>query len=98
MSELSITTCPDCGIKFGLPADVDRIWKDTHKAFYCPNGHGLSYPGETSKDKELKSLRTEVKELKEKLATASTEVEFLTKKVEELSTELEIWKPSEKTG
>lgn len=91
-------TCANCGLQFGFSKEVEKIWRDSHKQFFCPNGHGLSYAGPTAKDEELTKLRTEVKELKEKLTTASTEAAALNKKVEELSMELEIWKPSEKTG
>lgn len=96
--EFNEVTCCSCGIMFGFPKRVEEQWRRTGKTFHCPNGHPLVWSvdkdKETPEQKELKSLRVEVKELKAKLATALEDVATQKKKAEELSSELEIWRPT----
>src|SRR5271156_3162769 len=87
-------TCNSCGIEFSFGTKVSDMWRKSQKTFYCPNGHGLQWSGESAEQKEMSSLKKQVAELTEKLATAVTEVAEQTKKMEELSSELEIWKPA----
>ena len=94
MSDITVLTCCECGIVFGLSKDVEEHWRKSHKTFYCPNGHGQAWNGPTEKDKELESLRTEVKELKDKLKSALEDVEKQTKRADALVLELEIWRPA----
>jgi hypothetical protein len=86
--------CPNCGIHFGHPADVEAHWKSSSKLFYCPNGHGVVYPKTTS---EVELLRKEVAELKAKLASSLEREETQKKKIEELQNEIDIWHPVTKT-
>jgi hypothetical protein len=88
--------CCSCGIKFKFSTKIEEMWRKSAKPFFCPNGHGLSYPKEkeTPEQKELKTLRTEVKELKTKLESALKDVDTHKKRVDEIQMELEIWKPS----
>jgi hypothetical protein len=62
--------CDSCGVLFGISKDRERAWRNSHKAFFCPNGCAVSFRDETPDQKELKSLRIEVKELKDKLSVA----------------------------
>ena len=87
--------CVDCGIHFGLPEEVEPLWRKVHKVFYCPNGHSLQWSIPTP---EVDTLRKEIKELREKLEMAQEEATKQKKRIEELLLELEIWKPSEKTA
>lgn len=89
-------TCADCGIVFKFSKKIEELWRTTGKTFHCPNGHRLTWPKETEtpEQKELKTLREEVKTLKGKLATALSDAEAQKKRADELATELEIWKPS----
>lgn len=89
-------TCPACGICFSFPKKVADLWRDSHKQFYCPNGHGMSWTGETSQQKELKSLRNEVKELRAKVDAYQVNEEVYLKQIKDLTNELEIWKPTSK--
>lgn len=84
--------CYDCGIRFAITEVVDKMWRKSNKQFYCPNGHGMSYP---KPKPEIEKLNEEIKNLKEKLATALADVATQKKRVEELALEVEIWKPSE---
>ena|SRR5271157_3359060 len=96
-AELYSQNCPDCGIRFGFPSEMEKVWRGSHKSFYCPNGHSLSWQGETPEQKELRELRAEVTNLKTKLESAQTKADAQEKKVAELTAELEIWRPSSAT-
>lgn len=43
--QLKRTSCANCGITFGVPAEWDRARHDDGKTFWCPNGHSLVYSG-----------------------------------------------------
>ena len=91
--EIRTENCPTCGIFFGVSKEVSKYWEKSHKIFNCPNGHSLSWSGETSEEKELKNLRQEVIKLKEQLQAALDDVAKQTKRADELMSELEIWRP-----
>lgn len=38
-------TCYKCGIVFLVPAQWKATRRDSHKTFYCPNGHGQYFSG-----------------------------------------------------
>ena len=40
--------CCRCSALFALPEHVENQLRETHDAFYCPNGHILHFYGETS--------------------------------------------------
>jgi hypothetical protein len=90
--------CIVCGINFGFSENIETLWRESHKSFFCPNGHSLSWLEDSSGEKELKKLQDEVKELRLKLKAATDEAASQTKRIEELVSELEIWKPSERTA
>ncbi len=54
--------CTNCGIYFALDKEADDNWRDSGRAFFCPNGHSLSY----KKEDKVNSLEKEIKSLKEK--------------------------------
>jgi len=85
--------CLSCGILFGIDEDVVDLWIESHKQFYCPNGHPLFWKAHTKEEEELQELRDKVKSLEEKLATAMTDLTTQTKRADELQAELEIWRP-----
>lgn len=88
--------CPSCGIFFSIEKKVANLWRESHKSFFCPNQHSMSWQAETADQKELKSLRVEVKELRAKVESYKANEAALLKKVEELTNEIEIWKPTSK--
>lgn len=40
-----------CGLTFGLTDAYAAARRRDHKTFYCPNGHGQYYPGESDVEK-----------------------------------------------
>lgn len=52
-----IWDCPTCGVSFGVTAAFDTRRRQTHKLFYCPNGHHMAYDGKT--EAELQRERAE---------------------------------------
>jgi hypothetical protein len=49
--------CITCGVIFGLPERIREARRNDHKTFYCPNGHTLSYRGETDAEKAEKRAK-----------------------------------------
>jgi hypothetical protein len=96
MSDENLFTahCAVCGILYGLDKHVESVWRKSHKIFYCPNGHELCWNEETLEQKELKTLRIEIKDLKAKLEALSAERDAQTKTREELQMKLEVWRPN----
>lgn len=92
--EMWSQNCPECDIRFSIPKSAEKSWRDTHKTFFCPNGHTMSWPGESAQTKELKELRAKVIELQAQLDTAKETIVTQTKRVDELNLELEIYKPA----
>ena len=59
-----IEECCACGIKFGIPLQIQKNLRESHKSFYCPNGHGQSYTGKS----EAEKLRDELKRKEAEMA------------------------------
>jgi len=58
--------CCVCGIEMCLPAKfLEQRIKD-HVTFFCPNGHGLNFSGETEAQLLAKRLAEAEKQLKER--------------------------------
>lgn len=53
----NVIECYSCGVKFGLPRELDANRLRDHKSFWCPNGHQQSYTGETPEQKLTKQLK-----------------------------------------
>ena len=85
--------CANCGINFKFPAEVEHHWRADGKIFYCPNGHGLSFPKpkDPDKDAEIAKLKARVWELEKLLSEQKA-------KCSALQEELEIWKPRPAEG
>jgi hypothetical protein len=62
---LTTEECISCGVMFAIPVSLQARLKDTHRNFYCPNGHDQHYVGKTEEEK-----------LREKLETEQRNVEF----------------------
>lgn len=54
--ELEAQKCGECGVVFGIEGAYLRSLMQSHRVFYCPNGHGLRYTGKSESEK----LRDEV--------------------------------------
>jgi len=48
--------CVNCGVAFGITERYRRIVKKSHATFYCPNGHGQSWPQQTVEEKRIAQL------------------------------------------
>jgi len=86
--------CASCGVSFGIDKDVDKLWRDSYKSFWCPNGHSLSYSGPSPQEKEISELRDKVASLEKELSAAKQTMHTQTITIETLRSELEIWKPT----
>lgn len=38
-----MSTCPTCGVVYGMESNFDALRRKDGKSFYCSNGHSLSY-------------------------------------------------------
>ena len=48
---IEAVSCGECGIHFGMPEWYVKARKSDHRTWYCPNGHGRAYRGESDADK-----------------------------------------------
>ena len=54
-----IVCCNDeCGMSFAVPTWWQKGKRETHKRFFCPNGHGQSYTDESDLDKAIRERDT----------------------------------------
>jgi len=68
--EMVSVPCADCGIVFALPKNYDQKLRESHKGFYCPNGHTLTYPYET----EAERLKTKLITAQDRCSHLETEL------------------------
>lgn len=61
---LFISDCAACGVLFGMPSDMEDRRREDHRAFYCPNGHTLSFSGPTKAEKEAKEAQERANRLR----------------------------------
>lgn len=57
ISTLVPQTCGECGIVFGLERTYRERLVSEHGDFYCPNGHGRRFTGETEADRLKRQLQ-----------------------------------------
>jgi hypothetical protein len=79
-----IEECCRCGVKFGIPKQLQDNLRNTHNSFFCPNGHSQSYIGETDADKLRRELKRKEQELANKVRdelNARAEVDKLNRKL-----------------
>lgn len=50
-------SCAACGVLFWLTSGYEKERRTNHTVFYCPNGHTLSFKGETEADKLRRQLK-----------------------------------------
>lgn len=48
--------CCACGVRFAIPTTLREQLRETHRTFYCPNGHGQSYSGKTKAERLAEEL------------------------------------------
>lgn len=55
-STLVIEECCNCHTRFAMTEELQDQRRRDHKSFYCPNGHGQSYVGETEEQRLRRQL------------------------------------------
>jgi len=53
-------TCCSCGIEFGMVQSYDTTLRESHKSFFCPNGHSQSYTGKTEAQKVREEMQRQI--------------------------------------
>lgn len=51
-NSLYTSTCANCGTKFSLSKDLEKLRRADHEIFYCPNGHALHFDEQTQADEK----------------------------------------------
>lgn len=51
--------CGECGIHFAMPKHFEAERLKDRRSFYCPNGHGRCFTGESEADKLRRQLKAE---------------------------------------
>lgn len=68
--------CASCGIRFAMPAALNESRRKDHRAFYCPNGHAMSYDRpKKPRDEVVDGLRAEIKAAREEIAALKAHVD-----------------------
>lgn len=71
-----------CGVKFGITQSFMNARQHDRKSFYCPNGHGRWYPGESDDEKiqrlagQLDQERTRLSEVRDRASRLSTQLDY----------------------
>lgn len=63
-----VQDCINCGVRFGVPFGFTQYRRDDKRAFYCPNGHSMSY-----RESDLDVMRRERDRLKQENARLAQE-------------------------
>lgn len=48
---LTLIHCANCGVPFGMTADMEKRRRQDHGTFYCPAGHRNVFDGKTDAEK-----------------------------------------------
>lgn len=72
---LFISDCGACGVVFGITEDMENRRRQDKKAFYCPNGHSLSFKGKSDTEK-LKDVQARELALRDQLSASIREGEL----------------------
>lgn len=64
--DFAVIDCYKCGREFAVPESVDRHWRNSGNAFFCPQGHSQHYQDapEIQYRNELNDLKGQISELK----------------------------------
>lgn len=72
---LDVEDCCNCGIRFAMPADLNRRLRDNPgTTFYCPKGHAQHYTGKSARQK-LKDAEAREVALRDQLRAAEADAE-----------------------
>lgn len=83
-------TCCNCGLTFGVTEGYERVRRNDHQNFWCPNGHAQHFSDETEADRYARMyrestaanslLRVDLESLKRSAAKAKKELKSLKKR------------------
>lgn len=54
---LVIESCINCGVVFALDAEFREQLKESHRTWYCPNGHAMRFLAENEKERLARQLK-----------------------------------------
>lgn len=75
------TCCTEgCGIMFWIAEEYQQRLVSTKRSFYCPNGHSMSYQGESDKTKIIRLQNEKAQIIREKDLEIAHIKKSLTKK------------------
>jgi hypothetical protein len=58
LQQLYVSDCPECGVSFGMPAEMEQQRRQDCLTFCCPNGHRMSFPrGESWEQRALREAK-----------------------------------------
>lgn len=57
--KMVLIQCPQCHIPFCISEELQNALRNCHNTFYCPNGHQMSYKGESEEERLRRLLRQE---------------------------------------
>ena len=60
---MTVITCAGCHVQFAISTDSYNQLRGCHNNFYCPNGHGNMFYGQTEAEKLQAQLRQKQSEL-----------------------------------
>jgi uncharacterized Zn finger protein (UPF0148 family) len=97
-ADLWVSDCPECGIVFGIPTEMQKRRRKDGKEFYCPNGHGMSWhKTEADKEKE-KRERAERQLAQERAWRDQAEAEAAHEKRRRAAAQGQVTKMKKRTG
>lgn len=64
---LALVDCVSCGMRFAVSKDWNNAKRNDHSRFFCPNGHGMSYSGESELEKTRRLAEAAQRDIQAKL-------------------------------
>lgn len=65
--------CCNCGVAFAITRELYELRRADHDTFYCPNGHGQHYTGETPDQRRAREAEAKAKSAQAALEWAQRE-------------------------
>jgi len=81
VTELFTEDCCSCGVLFAMPTDLMNRRRADKKSFWCPNGHSMSYDGETDAAK-AKKAREELARVQKQLELSQRSAAYTQQQLE----------------
>lgn len=91
---MATETCCECSVRFAMPQSLQDRLRNSHKYFYCPNGHPQYYGGESDKDRaqrlagQLDQERTRLQQERQRVADYANQLAISQRTRKAVSTRL----------